>query len=333
MSRNQQITNIQILRAIAAISVVSFHTAANLASNGNSAPIFSLITRKGFSGVDIFFVISGFIIMNSQIIHPRKPVEFFLRRLIRIVPLYYFTTALYCLIYFIKPGLFDTFKYSTSWLLASLTFTSGVASFGYPIILLGWTLEFEILFYGILAITSAFFKKANQIVSMAAILGFLVLNGVNSIVLEFLLGIFCAFLSKQVRIAPTNAKALVVLGSITFSINYVTDVSQFGRVIIFGFPSFLLVLGIVNLKPSSNRVAIELGNSSYSTYLVQILTIPLFFKTMQVFHFVHLSGEVLGLVSVLFTVLVGHFLFWKIEKYFDSQIYRKFRLEKEESAK
>ena len=190
-----QIKNIQILRALAAISVVSFHTAANLESTGKSAPIFSVIARNGFSGVDIFFVISGFIMMNSQISNPRKPYEFFLRRLIRIIPLYYFITALYCLIYLIKPELFNTFKYSTSWLLASLTFTSGAVSFGYPIILPGRTLEFEILFYAILAITSRFFKNTNQIIALLVILGLLVLYGVNSIVLEFLLGIFCAFLS------------------------------------------------------------------------------------------------------------------------------------------
>lgn len=85
--------------------------------------------------------------------------------------------------------------------------------------------------------------------------------------------------------------------------------------------NIFLVLGIVNLKPSTNKGAIALGDSSYSTYLVQILTIPLFFKTIHTFHLMNLSGEALGLASVLFTVLIGHFMFWKIEKYFDTQIY------------
>lgn len=331
MIRKRQINNIQILRAIAAIAVVSFHTAASLESNGNPAPIFYLIARKGFSGVDIFFVISGFIMMNSQIINPRKPLEFFLRRLIRIIPMYYFITALYCSIYFIKPELFNTFRFSTSWLLASLTFTSGAASFGDPIILLGWTLEFEILFYCMLAITSKFFKNTNQIIALIVILGLLVLSGINSIVLEFLLGIFCAFISNRLSITPTIAKILVVLGFMTFSLNYMIDVTRLSRVVIFGVPTFFLILGIVNLKPSSNQTAIALGNSSYSTYLVQILTIPLFFKTIHVFHFVNLSGEALGLASILFTVLTGHFLFWRIEKYFDSLIYRRIKFEKERS--
>jgi exopolysaccharide production protein ExoZ len=176
--------------------------------------------------------------MNSQHNNPRRPFEFFLRRLIRIVPLYYFITCLYCLIYLVEPELFNTFKFSTSWLLASLTFTSGASSFGYPIIVPGWTLEFEILFYAILAITSRLFKNTNQIIALVVILCLLVLYGVNPIILEFLLGVFCAFLSKQLKITYTFAKILVVLGIMTFSISYMIDVSRISRVIVFGIPTF-----------------------------------------------------------------------------------------------
>lgn len=111
------------------------------------------------------------------------------------------------------------------------------------------------------------------------------------------------------------------------------DISRLSRVIIFEVPTFFLVLGIVNLKPSTNKAAIALGDSSYGTYLVQILTIPLFFKTIHIYHLINLSGEALGLASVLFTVLIGHFLFWKIEKYLDSQIYQRIRLEKERKSR
>ena len=140
--------------------------------------------------------------------------------------------------YFIRSELSNSFKYSTSWLLASLTFTSGAVSFGYPIILPGRTLEFEILFYAILAITSRFFKNTNQIIALLVILGLLVLYGVNSIVLEFLLGIFCAFLSTWLKIAQTFAKTLVVFGIMIFSVNYMMDISRLSRVIIFGVPTF-----------------------------------------------------------------------------------------------
>ena len=136
-------------------------------------------------------------------------------------------------------------------------------------------------------------------------------------------------MSKRLKINQVVAKILVVFGIMIFSINYVVDVSRISRVIIFGIPAFFLVLGVVNLKPSSNKAGIALGNSSYSIYLVQILAVPLFFKTIHMFHFVNLSGEAIGLASILFTVFIGHFLFWKIEKFFDFQIYRRIKFEKE----
>jgi len=328
MAKNAKIQNLQILRAFAAISVVTFHVAENLEINGDPARILSLIAQKGFSGVDLFFVISGFIMMNSQITNPRKPFEFFLRRLIRILPMYYFCTLLYCLVYFVKSDLFNTFEYSTSWLLASLTFTSGIASFGYPIVLIGWTLEFEILFYGLLALTSIFFKSSYQVISMTIILSFLVFTGVNSIVIEFILGMLCGLLSQRLKIGQTLAKSLVVLGVMTFLVNYLVDASGIARVILFGIPSFFLLLGAVNVKPSANRVAVALGDSSYSTYLIQILTIPFFFKVADTLSLTSISSEALGLASIIFTVLVGHFLFWRIERYFDSQIYRRVRFKR-----
>ena len=74
------ITNIQLLRAFAAMSVVFYHTAFLLPGN--------IYTE--FQGVSIFFVISGFII--SQIASD-NPIEFFYHRLVRIVPIYWIATA------------------------------------------------------------------------------------------------------------------------------------------------------------------------------------------------------------------------------------------------
>jgi exopolysaccharide production protein ExoZ len=263
--------------------------------------------------------------MNTQITTPRSPIEFFVRRLIRILPMYYFCTLLYCLVYFVNSELFNTFEYSTSWLLASLTFTSGIGSFGYPIVLIGWTLEFEILFYGLLALTSIFLKSSFQVVTITIVFSVMVFFGVNSIVIEFILGMFCGLLSQRLKISSIMARTLVVLGVMTFLVNYIVDASGIIRVILFGIPSFFLLLGAVNLKPTTNHAAIVLGDSSYSTYLVQILTIPFFFKVVDTLSLTRISSEVLGLASIFFTVLIGHFLFWKIERYFDSQIYRRIR--------
>jgi NeuB family/Acyltransferase family/SAF domain len=184
-----QVNNVQILRAIAAIWVVSYHTLLNLESDKIHVHLFSLIANKGLAGVDIFFVISGFIMMKTQIMHPRKPTEFYLKRLIRIVPMYYFVTMLYCSIFFVDPSLFGTFRFSLSWLIASLTFTSGLASLGPPIVILGWTLEFEILFYALLGVTSKFFKETKLMIVVSLLLILLVLFGVKVGLSDHTLGI------------------------------------------------------------------------------------------------------------------------------------------------
>jgi len=327
--KKQILCNLQILRAIAVVGVVTFHIAGELQRIESVAPIFYFIAQKGFSGVDLFFVISGFIMMHSQTTNPRKPLEFFIRRLIRIVPMYYFVTLVYCTIYLIAPELFSTFRFSFPWLLVSLIFVSGLTTFGVPIVIPGWTLEYEILFYGMLAATSKYFKGFKQIILSVLILGALVFFGVNSIVLEFLFGMYCAYLSSRIKVSQFAAIVLVVLGTILFLLNYLINLPEFSRVICFSIPFLFIVLGAICLKPSSNQIAISLGNSSFSTYLVQILAIPLFFKVIERFHLENFHGDLLGMAAILFTLISGHFLFWKIERYLDSQIYRRIKLQKE----
>ena len=150
MSKSQKLDNIQVLRGIAAIAVIYFHVSHNLNDSEYNAPVFLFLAKIGYFGVDIFFVISGFIMMKTQLTNPREPHEFFIRRLVRIIPMYYFTTFLFCSIYLIRPGQFDSFKYSKLLRFSSLTFTSKLANFEFPPIILGWTLEFEIVFYLIL---------------------------------------------------------------------------------------------------------------------------------------------------------------------------------------
>ena len=329
MPKKQVLNNLQILRAIAVVGVVTFHIAGELQHNQSVAPVIYFIALKGFSGVDLFFIISGFIMMHSQTNNPRKPMEFFIRRLIRIVPMYYLVTLVYSTIYLMVPELFSTFRFSFPWLIASLTFASWISAFSVPIVIPGWTLEYEILFYGMLAVTSKYFKGLNQIFVSVMILGTLVVIGVNSIVLEFLFGMLCAYISSRIKLSQFAAIGLVVLGTMLFLLNYLTKLPELSRVMTYSIPFLFIVLGSISLKPSSNQLLISLGNSSYSTYLVQILTIPLFFKVIERFHLESFHGDLQGIAAILFTLISGHFLFWKIERYLDSQIFRRITLNNE----
>ncbi len=92
------IVNIQYLRAFAAINVVIYHIIGTATDYGKRPEIHSFFEGWGENGVDIFFVISGFVMMHSQNINQKDTVSFIYSRLTRIVPIYWILTTVFYLI-------------------------------------------------------------------------------------------------------------------------------------------------------------------------------------------------------------------------------------------
>ena len=88
-----QLKALQILRAIAATSVIYYHIGC--------------IPRFGKFGVDIFFVISGFV-MSLIIANGESSVRFAVNRIARIVPLYWVLTTAVLVLAWIHPALLDS---------------------------------------------------------------------------------------------------------------------------------------------------------------------------------------------------------------------------------
>jgi exopolysaccharide production protein ExoZ len=140
----RQIQFIQAMRGIAAFMVFGWHEASSF-NTPIEADIFKFIFKNGIAGVDVFFVISGFIMMivaGGSLSGGRKAAEFFIKRFSRIWPPYAVATFLYL-----------TFMWNAGWLdpvavhefIPSIFFiptASGAPSLG-----VGWTLNLEILFY------------------------------------------------------------------------------------------------------------------------------------------------------------------------------------------
>ena len=85
--------NIQYLRAFAAINVVFLHVLIGGESYNRPANLLSFFGNWGASGVDIFFVISGFVMIYTHINNPKTVLNFYKSRLIRILPIYWLITA------------------------------------------------------------------------------------------------------------------------------------------------------------------------------------------------------------------------------------------------
>ena len=152
------IENIQILRGFAAINVVLFHIILSASTYNQTTNLLLLVDNFGSSGVDIFFVISGFIITYAQSVNKKKISEFLVLRFIRIVPLYWFLTLVFSLLFFFFSSYFRERTISLELFFYSIFFISNISLTVHPVIIPGWTLEYEIIFYFLFSI-SLFIKK------------------------------------------------------------------------------------------------------------------------------------------------------------------------------
>jgi exopolysaccharide production protein ExoZ len=131
-----KINNLQALRAFAAVCVVIFHTGF----------AFPHVRGLGSFGVDIFFVLSGYIMAR---ICEKNPGYFLRRRLIRILPPYWLLTILLFIAAYFVPALMGSTRAEFSDLWKSLFFIPFIKESGIirPLLFVGWSLNYEMFFY------------------------------------------------------------------------------------------------------------------------------------------------------------------------------------------
>lgn len=160
-----QLLSIQYLRGLAAMSVLVTHALQWPLTEMNMG-----LLKTGRLGVDVFFVISGFIITIIAGGGRFNPKEFQVRRAFRIVPAYWAATLLLTTLAVAMPTQFRTTIPTTEGLIKSLLFIPSLEPKA-PLLLLGWSLNFEVFFYLIFA--SLFFLRSEA--RTLALLGILAL--------------------------------------------------------------------------------------------------------------------------------------------------------------
>src|SRR3954453_8550866 len=281
--------HIQILRFFAALAVVAFH-AWGIAPDGFKVPesAIAFALSHGGHGVDLFFVISGFIIFYATHSAKLTPAEFLRRRVERIVPLYFLVISAVTILAIAVPATFGTPGWYTPRhilkSLAFIAFTDGEM----PVVYVGWSLEYEMYFYLatalLMALTRDVWRNIVVMFSALAIVG--QLPGVatalgnaaffaDPMILEFVLGVIVGIVFVNGRIGwpmPIAAACAVaaVLGNDPTS-----------RVIVSGIPAACLVAAAAwasrkRIEPSwLERALARLGDASYSIYLAQVETVSL----------------------------------------------------------
>jgi len=278
--------NLHLLRVIAALGVVYFHTTSSAGLN--------LAWDVGSRGVDVFFVISGFIIAYIGL---SKPEHFIQRRLIRVVPFYWAATLVVFLAATIAPRFFRSTDASLTHLVASLFFIPHTSATGemQPTLILGWSLNFEMYFYVLFALALQVSRRWSPLICVAWIVSWVV--AINSMgvtnpiaaffarptVLEFCFGIAAYYLcnwceSRRTLLAqrrPLKWLLIVVLTASAVALvvleKYYRDVVP--RYLVGGIPAFFLVTSALLLERvfgivSHSRLSYLLGESSYVIYLI-----------------------------------------------------------------
>ena len=302
----QKIANIQVMRGIAALAVTLFHIAGTQEKEGLNGWLFSAFKGWGSWGVDLFFIISGYVMAVSLSKSNDTAAHFLLKRFIRIYPLYFILTVLYCLISVVTPRLFTSFKLNPEWLLASLSFTSGFAGFGEPILGQGWTLEFEALFYLSIGIVVVLRQNHRlEFLTLAVLLG-LCSFGVNSIILEFGFGMIAARFKKNYHNLQSFRFVPIALGITTLVLYRFIEFENIPRFLLFGIPCASIFLGFLLISPVKNSFFLYLGEISYSIYLIQFFIIPVFFKFLKSDFNSELYCDIRGVLAILTIFLSSH---------------------------
>jgi exopolysaccharide production protein ExoZ len=281
----RNIPSIQILRAVAALSVTicHFNLVGHMLTGHADDPLFFYSFA---SGVDLFFVISGFVMVYSSdtlFAAKRGPIIFLGRRLARIVPLYWVTTIL---------AIF-AMNLPVTWyrLIGSYLFIPYINDHGAiaPLNGVGWSLNFEMFFYALFAVAICF-RRAIAVLIVCVLLGCLVIMGQvlnltaapllfwsDPIVLEFALGMIIAVLyEKGLRLPAVLSWVLIVGASVAIWQSSPHMPPSGHRIVLWGLPAALIFMGAVLRTPSNQSNMILsfirlIGDASYSIYLIHPL--------------------------------------------------------------
>src|SRR5260221_345566 len=314
----KNIESIQFLRFVAASLVVFFHSTQAVNQYFGSGISQSIIyaSEFGASGVHIFFVISGFIMVYTSFPGPKADFsryDFFLKRFVRIYPIYWFYCILYIIFHHYVGQAYDA---AAKELFGSLLLCPGYS----PLIIgPGWTLSYEVYFYLCFGIVMAlslfrglFVLAIFFFLSIILGLAFRVVDPVlrvltDSLLIEFLLGAGIAYLIVVgVKLPVGLSYAMQALALAGFLAGYLIGYSRFPSLIVWGIPSAALLAGLVfnerngRLLNWVKKCAFQ-GDSSYSLYLIHILLIDVLLTTYQAIFGTPSSGDI-G-ICLLLTVL------------------------------
>jgi len=292
----EQLWSLQYLRALAAILVAIGHAVQIIPIYGRGNIVRDL--PIGGAGVDIFFVISGFIMCHIHASRPTSGWAFFKRRLARVGPAYWIVTLATSAAILLMPALFRTSTVDLPLFLASMAFLAWphpMLGEAMPVFLIGWTLNYEFFFYTLFAL-SIFILPARPWLGVIWVFALCWVAGLvfepdqpvarfylHPLTAEFAAGmlIWLAF-RKGVLRSPILGVMCILIGMASLIwVNFHIPVGRLdsARIVYWGLPAFFLVIGAVCMdaagKTPQSPLWRLLGDASYAIYLIHYLVLGL----------------------------------------------------------
>jgi exopolysaccharide production protein ExoZ len=309
----ERIALIQVLRAIAALSVAVGHTQRNaiLVAAANHREFDPILLDLTEAGVDLFFVISGFVMVFASrdlFAKPGGGLVFLSRRIARIVPLYWSMTTIFLTAMLVSPNLIPVGRLGPAEILASYFFVPYYRPeehWMHPVYSVGWTLNYEMFFYAVFGCVIAFPVKRALMV-LTAVFCTLTVAGVifrpapgiflfwsRPIILEFVMGAWIGYVRlTEFRVTNWTAAILVLAGAAGFALQVISGIYAHGywRPLVWGLPAAAIIAAatLSNWNIAARGVwkpMVLLGGASYALYLVHPMAV----------HAMHLLWVKLGL--------------------------------------
>jgi exopolysaccharide production protein ExoZ len=325
---------LQVMRAIAAIAVVLYHTNIILAQpEYGGQDILKPLAAKGWLGVNFFFVLSGFIIMHAHerdLGQPARIRPYLWRRFIRVYPIYWLVLAVYVIAAGLGIGHPD-FSWNPANLASAVLLIKLTEPMSLPL-QVAWTLVYEVQFYAIFALLllhrglgwAVILAWAAAILIHSAIAGSSEMGPLHMWNMHFIIGLasYRAYRHLDGRwgvpLASVGLTMLLVMTPWLVTDRIGGTASNPAALLGMALPFGLIVTGAAMVERqwrwSLPRIAMLLGAASYSIYLVHSPAISVIAILQRKFAFGLLPPQLLFWGSVAISIMAGVVVHWMIER-------------------
>ena len=339
---HKKLNLLQVYRGIAALLVVMIHVTIKSWENLNQVSFFNLF-GAGWSGVDFFFVLSGFIMVyvhRSAIGKKDQVKSFLVKRALRIYPIYWIITLTVWCLFLVIPAFANNQDLSFGHVIASLLLIPQKDPlFKDKFILeVGWTLTYEIYFYLLFSI-AIWLKPKHSVPILSGWLLVTILR-YRKIVqfpdelfwletvfgemnLEFVLGCLAAYIvikyNKKIGKYRWILFGIANLGYVIVEMLLAWEKVGFGRIPTFGVLAAMLIIAATSIdlkdSPKIPDLLIFLGDASYSIFLTHMPVISAITKILQKANLgKYYDGFLAPALLAVFAVVFGCLFYSLIEK-------------------